>query len=179
MSTTSPGARTTDASTRTPRNALLIAAAVGIAIAALGIIGSLLDVFSDFVTGIYADFSGVDAYGWFAPQLVGMAAYLGVWALPVAAGVFLSLRYVAPITASANTAAVLARALVATAIGAAAGVVLSYPVSMAPSIAFGDVSGGGFLGTLFEMARRSVELIPLVLLAVTLGWLWLRRTPAD
>ena len=178
MSAAVPAPSTADVSTSATRISLRIAAAVWVAVAGLGIVGSALTTVQDFLTGIYSEFSSTDYVDWFAPQLIALVAYVLAWALPVAAGVFVSLRFVAPVVASAPVGGVLARGVVATVLGAAFGVILTLPLSIILSVASGDPTGGGLLGALAEMARRSVEVAPVVELIVLLGWLWLRRTPA-
>ena len=177
MSAAVPAPSTADVSTSATRISLRIAAAVWVAVAGLAMLGTLITTAQDVITGLYADFASDDYVAWFSQQLMAIGVYLFAWALPLAVGVFVSLRFVAPVVASAPVSAVLARGVVAAVLGAAFGAILALPVSMGLSAALGD-STGGFLGALAEMARRSVDVTPIILLIVLLGWLWLRRTPA-
>ena len=177
MSAAVPAPSTADVSTSATRISLRIAAAVWVAVAGLAMLGTLITTAQDVITGLYADFASDDSVAWFSQQLMAIGVYLFAWALPLAVGVFVSLRFVAPVVASAPVPVVLARGVVASVLGAGFGAVLAIPLSMVLSASFGNPTGG-FLGAISEMARRSVEVTPLILLIVLLGWLWLRRTPA-
>lgn len=121
-------------------------------------------------------------------MLVSTFGYGLLSAIPFAAGFFLSLWVVAPISGSLPLAQVIARALLATAVGA--GVFLVVLAVLAITGAFG-ISGplfGNSLGAYFDRSRADyglgsafstaigslVRLLPLGVLAGVLLWGWRR-----
>lgn len=113
-------------------------------------------------------------------------------AIPFAAGVFLSLWRLLPITADLRLASAAARAIVAAVVGGLAAVAASVLVAIALGLSgvvpfLGDVAGGivragsdiwlSVLSAVLGSLSALILNIPLVLLAGLLLWGWLRRHP--
>jgi len=189
MSAGTPLTPTADASTTGTRNALVIAGGVAASVLLLALVSTLLTSFSSLFYGVFTNFQ--DGLSTVYYMLAGFVSTIFTWILPLAIGVFLSLKFFRPIAATTEISAVLIRGLIATAAGAIAALVISVLWSIVSSLSlrgplFGDsfpgVDSGSFpyslVGTIFGLVQRAVEVTPVVLLVVVLGWLWLRRTPA-
>jgi hypothetical protein len=190
MSTGIPLSPTADGSTTTARNAIVIAGGVGALVLVLTLIGTLLTSFSSLFYGVFTNFN--DGLSTTYYMFSGFVSTIFTWILPIAIGVFLSLKFFRPIAATTAIGVVLVRGLIATAAGAIVALVISLLWALVSSISlrgplFGDsfpgiTDSGSFpysiVGTFFGLIQRAVEVTPVVLLVVVLGWLWLRRTPA-
>jgi hypothetical protein len=103
--------------------------------------------------------------------------------LPVAVGVFVGFRFIAPINAELGIVKVLLRAVIATAIAAVLALVigiLGAILSLLAGLISGDsgVGAGGFLTAVANAIGTFTGELPLVALAAVLLWLWLRKTDA-
>ena len=201
MSDQTPTASTPDAATVAPRSTT--AQTTTATIFSLGVVVVML--VGAFVSGIsYVLLQVVqsvgNAYGSGGPfdSPISAAQWIGtsigqtvLGALAVAVGVFLSLRFFRPISASSPLISVILRGLIATASGAIVGTI----VSVIAAGFMGASVDGSFFGNSFpalnlfsqslenvawaiaQLPDRAVGLATTVLLVTVLGWLWLRRTP--
>ena len=189
MSTGIPLNPTADASTTGTRNAVIISAGLGALVLVLALIGTLLSSFGDLMYNAFSNFE--NGFSIIYYTFSGFVSSVFTWVLPLAIGVFLSLKFFRPISAESSLRVVLVRGLIATAAGAIAAFVISLLWSIVSSISLqGPLFGGSFpgvdvnsfpysvVGTIFGLLQRAVDVTPVVLLVVVLGWLWLRRTPA-
>ena len=171
------------------RTALLIAAALATLLIALSIADVLVTIVNDsfyqFESGGGSlDLSLASSY---------LAAFVGsvfnFW-IPLAAGVFISLKFLAPVASDQSIATVLLRGLIATAVGAVlaqiAVLVTSFlgQLSLAGPIfgaTFPQVIAGqqglDFFYRLSSVLPTALHNAPTVVLIVILGWLWMRRVP--
>ena len=135
--------------------------------------------------------------GAFGPDPFALSALgdLGFHVLPVGIGVFLSLWAIAPVSHELRLPYVLTRGGLAT----AAGIIVEFVVRVLRDLVLafqqgqGDLFGAAFpfpvfdgawfvdavIGSLMGALIGFVALVPLVLLAVVLLWLWLRANPRD
>jgi len=184
VTTTAPSARTTDASTATTRNALIIAGAVAVIAIARVLVVTIVNFIGLIADGMLSSFESPADFGlYFGPTISLEARTIFAWILPVAIGVFISLRAIRPIAASMSTRTVIVRGLISAAVGAIAGIIVSLPLSLEPAeVANGEtlaaLSPFPILSALIFCLYRALAIAPLVLLAVVVGWQWLRRTPA-
>jgi len=171
------------------RTALLIAAVLAALLIALNIADVVVTIVNDsfyqFESGGGSlDLSLASSY---------LSAFVGsvfnFW-IPLAAGVFLSLKFISPVSSQLSIAAVLLRGLLATAVGAVlaqiavlittflGGLSLTGPIFGAtfPQVISGQ-QGLDFFYRLSSVLPTALHNAPTVVLVVILGWLWMRRVP--
>ena len=144
--------------------------------------------FARLVVGAFVSFVTTIAYGYGYTGMIGsgLALQLITVLLPLAAGVFVGFRLVAPITAPLSLRSVLLRSLVASGIAAVFAFIVELFVILATSVTdnifgnsfpLGQVGGafGQAISQLTSVLAGFLENVPLVGLAAVLLWLWLRR----
>lgn len=124
--------------------------------------------------------------------LAGMQQNLLSHVLPVTIGVFLSLWIIAPVAAQLRLGHVISRAILAAGIGgtllflvgaveATLAVLSTTPPAAQPGTYNVDLGGigGAVLSYLSTAMVQFVALLPIVVLAGILEWIWLERHPRD
>ena len=149
-------------------------------VAAFLLVGLVLNA----ITSMLSTFAYGGGYSFISTVGQGLAAQVFTLVLPVAVGVYVGFRIVAPITAGLRLKSVLVRSLVASAIAAvlafAVGFVLILGTTVTDNI-FGNSfplgQFGGAIGRAFGSLGTTVSIFfgnaPLIALAAVLLWLWL------
>jgi len=141
-------------------------------------------IISFIVSVMYSiGFSGGEALRYMDSTAVSSFSGIITSLLPVAIGVFVGFRLIAPITAGLSIIKVLIRAVIATGIAAVVALIISVLgaiLSLLVDLVSGDsdIGGSGFLSALANGVGTFVGELPLVALAAVLLWLWLRKSDA-
>jgi len=172
------------------RTALLIAAALAALLIALNIASVIIALVNDSFYRITSSGGGFNL-SVMSDYLTGFVREVFSYLLPLAAGVFVSLKFIAPITSTTSVATVLLRGLIATAVGVAMATVFVIVGGFIGGLSFaGPLFGGSFpqvlgvdnvgfdfLYRISTMLPSALQIAPTVVLIVILGWLWMRRVP--
>ena len=201
MTDQTPTASAPDAATVAPRSTTAqttTAIIISLGVAVVMLVGAFISGITYLLQQVLQSFGDVYSSGgafddpFSAAQWIGSSIGQGLLgALAVALGVFLSLRFFRPISASSALLSVILRGLIATASGAIVGTLVSIiAAGFAGASIDGSLFGNSFPGlNLFSQSlvnigwaiaglpERAVSLATTILLVTVLGWLWLRRTP--
>jgi len=172
------------------RTALLIAAALAALLIALNISSIVVALVNDSFYRIKDSAGGFDlqyASGYLSSFVNESFTYL----IPLAAGVFVSLKFIAPVTSTTSVATVLLKGLIAAVIGVVIGTIASLLIGFFGQLSFSgplfgmsfpsiiglDNAGMDFFYRISMMLPNAIQISPTVVLIVLLGWLWMRRVP--
>jgi hypothetical protein len=167
----------------TASNARTAGIAAGLVVAVLVVQVFVRTIISMFGNAVYSGFApGGDP---FAP-LGSLVVTFGTSVLPVAIGVFLAFWFIVPLTADLRIAPVLLRSLIAAAVAAVAtlvftsvfaagGAFTSAGAPFAGSFPSGMDVAYAVFGTVQTVLDTLLSVIPIVMLAGVLVWLWVAK----
>ncbi len=167
------------------RRGVLAAAVVASVVLAIAALQRTLTTLVGVGAVIAQGYDGVGGIG--GSLWLGTAIDTLTGALPFGIGVFLSLWLLAPIAAELRAAHVVARGLLAAAVGGALTVAVAVSAAMVgaarglfPGLRFADVPvqlSSGFTTGLQHALLTVIDLLPLTVLVAILLWSWLTRHP--
>lgn len=171
------------------RNRAAVAALVAFAVAIVLFVQDLIGTMSSTLVGFSLDDVASGYFGVMWQQLLGYGLLMFFL---FAAGVFLSLWLLAPVSPSLTIMQALLRGLLAAAIGAVVVLVVNLGLGMiGPMSGAGTLFGNAFpwpgLGGTVQAATMALQVgigafvrqAPVVVLVVVLTWLWLQKHPSS
>jgi hypothetical protein len=170
------------------RTALLISAVLAALLIALSIADVLVTIVNDSFYQLESGGGSLDLSLASSYLAAFVGSVVNFW-IPLAAGVLVSLKFLAPVASDQSIATVLLRGLIATAVGAVFSQVAVLVTTFLGQLSlngpifgatFPQIVSGQGLDLFYRLSSvlpTALHNAPTVVLIVILGWLWMRRAP--